>query len=168
MFNTFARCLFVLASSVISASAYAQVAMPVSPAPSGAPVAMPLGGVTCGELRDILTGQVMKNSCTGMVKVGGYSWYFGADGESCDTVCAARGGYNDATRTYAGSDGTDANCSNVATGFGLPTATAGGSAIGIGCFYTPTGGGTVRRATAATTSSSSSNSSVRRFCACNS
>ena len=41
-------------------------------------------------------------SCSG-ASVGGYCWYLSAQGASCDTACAAHGGYNAATLTYAGS-----------------------------------------------------------------
>src|SRR5262249_43149969 len=39
--------------------------------------------------------------------VGGFCWYKAANGVNCDATCAAAGRvYSDATRTYAGSDGT--------------------------------------------------------------
>ena len=55
----------------------------------------------------------------GGTSVGGYCWYFGAGGESCDTVCTGRGGCNiTGTRDYAGSAGSLANCQAVLTALG--------------------------------------------------
>jgi hypothetical protein len=57
----------------------------------------------------------------GGVLVGGFCWYAGVEGDSCDMACAAHGGCDLAgTRDYAGSGGTDAHCVAVlaALGFG--------------------------------------------------
>jgi len=66
---------------------------------------------------------------------GGYCWYFGADSASCDDVCASHGGYHEATRSYAGSDGSPSDCRGVLDSLGLAIddffETAQG---GIGCF----------------------------------
>ena len=73
-------------------------------------------------------------NCTG-VNVGGYCWYLGAEDQSCSEVCASHGGYHEATRFYAGSDGTNENCIQVLAAFGFSTGkfykTAQG---GLGCF----------------------------------
>lgn len=115
-------------------------------------------------------------TCSGDA-VGGYCWYFGTNNQSCDTVCTSHGGYNAATRTYAGSDGSSSNCGAVMTAIGAsnPTpvtavSTLGGiGGMGCGSDYTDTA--TTYRLTSTTTSSasSSSNSSLyfRRACACN-
>lgn len=50
--------------------------------------------------------------CSG-TKVGGYCWHMAPDRQSCAAVCSSRGGYNQATRTFAGSDGTFSNCLEV-------------------------------------------------------
>jgi hypothetical protein len=72
--------------------------------------------------------------CQG-VQVGGFCWYFGVDSASCQTVCASHGGYDEATRTYAGSAGSAANCRQVFQALGIPLGdfyeTSQG---GIGCF----------------------------------
>ena len=51
--------------------------------------------------------------------VGGVCWYMAGDeADNCNDVCAAVGRiYNEATRTFAGSDGTQANCAAVGTAF---------------------------------------------------
>ncbi len=64
------------------------------------------------------------SSCGG-VKVGGYCWYIGTMWIPCSSVCADRGGYHEATRTYAGSSGTDQNCWDVLTALGTPADTDG-------------------------------------------
>ena len=54
---------------------------------------------------------------------GGFCWFMGDSGASCDAACAIKGrAYDSATETYAGSGGTDANCVAVldALGFGGP------------------------------------------------
>lgn len=146
----------------------AQVHMPWKPA-AGSPVqrAWNSHGVSCGELIDRQSGQVLKNSCTGMVKVGGYNWYYGEAGQSCGTVCAAHGGYNEATRTYAGSDGTFQNCLNVAAVFGERNAGTDGQPISAaGCFVSTVDGKVHRRSVATTSTFQAGN--TLRFCACNS
>lgn len=55
--------------------------------------------------------------------VGGYCWYLGAQNESCDTVCATRGGNTMGTIQYTGSAGTDDNCIVVLNAVGAKTAT---------------------------------------------
>lgn len=62
--------------------------------------------------------------CAG-TRVGEYCWYLGAKGQSCDEVCAPHGGYHDATRFYAGSTGTNAQCTNVLNALGAPSGAAG-------------------------------------------
>jgi hypothetical protein len=73
-------------------------------------------------------------TCSG-TEVGGFCWYFGEENVSCNTVCATHGGYNDATRTYAGSSGSPENCRRVLVALNIALdeffETAQG---GIGCF----------------------------------
>jgi len=99
--------------------------------------------------------------CTG-VSVGGACWFV-ANGTSCDTECADNGlTYDEATRTYAGSDGTDAGCAALATAFSLPYTGSNVTDVGVGCFFDFEGGG--RRDLSPTTSAASA--VVWRFCAC--
>jgi len=74
------------------------------------------------------------STCNG-TEVGGFCWYFGDVNLSCNVVCALHGGYNDATRTYAGSDGSPNNCKTILTALNIIQddfyETAQG---GIGCF----------------------------------
>jgi hypothetical protein len=115
--------------------------------------------------------------CAG-TSVGGACWYYGDIGESCEVVCALYGGYDEATRTYAGSDGTDSNCSQVLDALGalpdtdgqLTTYTEG---QGLGCHVWVIALGTegVRaqwyRSLASTTpEAASADPWVRRACAC--
>jgi len=75
----------------------------------------------------------------GPAVVGGFIWYYGASAESCTTVCASHGGYHEATRTYAGSDGTDSNCWAVLSALGAPADTDGfihdSHGTYAGCFW---------------------------------
>lgn len=78
----------------------------------------------------------------GGVDVGGYCWYLGSDSTSCESVCASHGGYNEATRAYAGSNGSAANCQAVLSALGIPySAFYNTSQGGLGCFIIPTVGG---------------------------
>lgn len=79
-------------------------------------------------------------SCGG-VMVGCYCWYLSNTYGSCTQVCASHGGYHEATRTYAGSDGTDSNCWEVLVALGAPPDADGilyvGELrlVGLGCCY---------------------------------
>jgi len=57
--------------------------------------------------------------CGGAV-FAGICWHHGAENLSCAEVCAPYGGYHDATRTYAGSDGSSANCKDVLNALNIP------------------------------------------------
>jgi len=113
-----------------------------------------------------------KVATCGGVKVGGYCWYYGNDGQSCATVCSARGGYNSATQSYAGNTGTNANCNTVLTalaaGGGTSTADSMCNA-GLeyaGCVIEVTF--VLRgRCTNAATNASAAVAGYRRACACN-
>jgi hypothetical protein len=116
--------------------------------------------------------------CSG-VTVGGYCWYKATVAyQSCDTVCTNNGGYNDATDTYAGKNGTNSHCASVSQALGegnasvsatcssgIPSYGTNGGALGC-CFSSAYGNG---RCTGSTTTSTAtgSNYSVRRLCACN-
>jgi hypothetical protein len=106
-------------------------------------------------------------SCAGY-SYGGYCYYVGGSGNSCDTECAGRGGCNAAGVSSVGTN--DTNCSAVGSALGYPT--WGGPGLWgfgtIGCFVTNDGkgnlttwrestGGNCATPTAATT----------RICACN-
>lgn len=54
-------------------------------------------------------------------EVGGYRWYFGDPGMSCDATCASHGLTCDiiGTRDFAGSGGTNVNCQNVMDALGI-------------------------------------------------
>lgn len=68
---------------------------------------------------------------------GGFCWFVGTAGADCDTTCASVGRvYDVATRTYAGSDGSDANCAAVLSDLGVTSPFAGSVSCGngLGCF----------------------------------
>lgn len=114
------------------------------------------------------TPGVTVTACGG-TSVGGYCWYLGGYGESCDTVCASRGGYNAATASYAGQAGTNAQCNSVLVALGQASSVIDfscTSAAGSGCLRHSNGNRV--RCTNAVTTSSAANVSYARACACNS
>ncbi len=114
-------------------------------------------------------GVLVENVATcGGVSVGGYCWYLSAPSASCDSTCSAHGGYNEATRTFAGDQGANANCASV-----LDALLGSSAAVvdlwmcsngAIGC--TNLSADRWRCMNAATTSSSSW-TNIKRACACN-
>jgi cysteine-rich repeat protein len=111
-------------------------------------------------------------SILGPKSVGGYSWYLGLAGQSCNTTCAAKGlTYNTATLSYAGSGGSQAQCGNVVTAFGRTLWNATWScAQGWGCMNDSTQSQSQwcqSPATDATSPDSGSYSGICRYCACN-
>jgi len=129
----------------------------------------PLGVVTCGA------GCVFDTSeCVSSVSVGGYEWFLGAIGASCDTTCTAEGlVYDPATAAFAGSGGSDANCSAVLGALGRPGPVFGGNfGTAIGCVYGVTAGPSLigARDTSPTTSSAVAptmiGTQIQRACAC--
>jgi hypothetical protein len=109
------------------------------------------------------------NPCfAGGAVVGGVCWYKGIPGNSCFDVCTAVGvPYHLATRDFAGSAGTDANCTAVAQALtpGAPSAIAGNFTFGLGCFEDSVGVGGTRRDTSTTTASGNVGG-LARYCAC--
>ncbi|MFA5161950.1 MAG: hypothetical protein WC421_06860 [Elusimicrobiales bacterium] len=98
-----------------------------------------------------------------------FHWYAGTrgqggDGSSCTTTCSSHGGYNAATKTYAGSAGTDAHCQSVLNTLGITdTWSSPGCNQAIGCsFFIITTG----RCTVDTTADATAYNS-QRACACN-
>lgn len=71
---------------------------------------------------------------------GGHCWYLSEPGQTCDRLCLEYGGYDDATRTYAGSQGTDENCRFVLDVLNAPGSSVAPTDMGIvsaGCYYSP-------------------------------
>lgn len=114
----------------------------------------------------------IQSACTagGGSIVGGHCWIWGAEGANCtDTCSGASLSYSTITRSYAGSDGTDANCAQVLTALTGTAVTEGDVSIGTtidykGCYSS--GKKTAVRGQGATSEGSSS-SPERRVCACN-
>jgi len=100
--------------------------------------------------------------------IGGACWYLSAEGASCDTACSGRGGYNSATRTYAGSDGSNANCEavmNALLGVNGVAVTDGDFGVGgLGCGENSN---SRFREILTPTTSDASFGIVKRACACN-
>lgn len=100
---------------------------------------------------------------------GGYCWYRSASSQSCTDVCSTHGGYNAATRTYTGDQGTNANCGSVMNGLGSPAGTSATSssdckdgAQNSGCSFSLSSN--MRCTNGATTAGYAGN---QRACACN-
>lgn len=101
--------------------------------------------------------------------LGGACWYL-APGTGCDGVCPALGLRSSAaTRSYAGSDGTLAACSDVLGLLGLPPAVdADCGSVGLpgtGCSFVPDFGLSLR-CTAPPTTPDASDPGIYRACAC--
>jgi hypothetical protein len=123
--------------------------------------AQTLGTLACGGGCVFDTSQC--KACPGRT-VGGFCWIVGASNTSCTSACASNSlTYHDATRTYAGSSGTDGNCQAVADAFSYPyTVFFGTGSSGLGCFAS--GIQLIRDVN--TTSPDASQPGVLRFCAC--
>ena len=109
-------------------------------------------------------------SCpSGGVSVGARCWYSNVSSVSCDALCASVSlTYDEATLTYAGSDGSFANCNAVLSALGAAATSAGdaaGCSAGLGCMYDSNGPGRTRCTSPATTSSASA-ANTMRACAC--
>lgn len=98
--------------------------------------------------------------------VGGFCWFLGSIGQSCDEVCTDNERtYHSATDTYAGSSGSLANCQAVMNDIGVIGAGVDNNSCvdAVGCFTT---GGAIIRCTLPPTTSFASNALDRRLCAC--
>jgi len=94
----------------------------------------------------------------------GACWF--ADIGSCDAICTANGRvYSEATRTVAGSDGTDANCQALINAFGIVQPFNPSYACGPAAGCAADTSISARCATPATTSDASCGSCIR-ICAC--
>jgi hypothetical protein len=109
-------------------------------------------------------------ACTG-AEVGGACWFLGI-GLDCNEVCAFEGlAYSEATRTFAGSDGTAAACEAVLDGVGAPAASVSDADCesvgipGIGCALLLEFGLSVRCTTPPTVADAG-HFDVARACAC--
>jgi hypothetical protein len=101
-------------------------------------------------------------------EVGGFCWYLGAENRSCTDVCASHGGYHEATRFFAGSDGSNDNCMAVLGALGYPSGQFSETLQGgIGCFAVISIETFRLRDTQPTTASATSGTpGRRRVCAC--
>jgi hypothetical protein len=103
--------------------------------------------------------------------VGAGCWYL-APGISCDEMCEIAGlRYSEATRTFAGSDGTLGHCNAVLDALGFPSAVdfgcaGAGEQQGFGCFYATELGPPSIRCTAPATTADAEHFDAGRACAC--
>jgi hypothetical protein len=111
--------------------------------------------------------RAVRGGTTPSAVVGGYRWFLGGGGASCDDTCTAQGlVYSAATLSYAGSGGTDANCNAVLDALAVPNISfLDGGPGGVGCFYCGPGCERNRDLTP-TTSSATYPIIVQRACAC--
>ncbi len=126
----------------------------------------------------LLAGEATLCSCSsgscadeGGVEVGGKCWFLGATSDGCDTTCEDAGlVYDEATRTYAGSDGTWAQCQAVMDALDKTSPEYddfgdNGCSDGFGCFLEPNVK-TRARCTSPPTDATTSAGNARRACAC--
>ncbi len=139
-------------------------------ATSSAPAdAMPATADAAVALADAMATSPDGGACpSGGAALGDSCWYLGGEGESCDTVCAGVALVaTDATRTFAGSDGTDENCNAVLDALQVPNPgfVEGQAGYGGGCTYNQSFGSRIRWATPAT-ANDAGDSSNAPACAC--
>lgn len=118
------------------------------------------------RLIDSFQGTTKK--CSG-TEVGGYCWYMSTVFGECETICSEHGGYSAVTRTYAGDQGTNAQCDAVLIALGSSdlngTSASSSCSQGTGCTYTSSGGNT-RCTNIATSSTAIEMNFGTRACAC--
>lgn len=123
-----------------------------------------------GDGSKFLVKDATAGTCPGpapcQATTGGFCWFLGALGASCDDTCSSNVRVCDAaTTTYAGSGGTGAQCSMVMMDLGVTDAFAGDFLAADGCFDQPsiprTGRGILT-----TTCAASAPPNGRRACAC--
>jgi hypothetical protein len=105
----------------------------------------------------------------GGVEVGPACWWLSAFSESCDDLCGGFGlVYDGATSSYAGRNGTTANCQSVLDALDAPgdVVIAVNGNNGFGCYYTTFLTPGRQRDQVSATSSSASSSAFRHACAC--
>ena len=103
--------------------------------------------------------------CSG-VQIGGACWYQSGPGQSCKSVCSARGGYDSATKSYAGSGGSNAKCQSVLDGLGLGKGKVNTmTGKGYGCFLNSLSSTRIRDKK--NTDDGASSTGAVRACACN-
>jgi hypothetical protein len=118
-----------------------------------------LGACTLGCNPDCTCTQLPCEATTG-----GYCWFLANTNQNCDDACADTGRvYDPATATYAGSSGTDANCTSVMNDMGV--AGAAGPVPGTSCGCCGVLSGFVRF-TDPTTSTCNPGAGGARACAC--
>jgi hypothetical protein len=122
----------------------------------------------------VLSGDYQNQSCTDTCAgqyVGGYCWYLTSPGQSCTSACSSHGGCNLAgTKNYAGSSGTNAQCTAVARTLGISDGAEAitnghGAYYAYGCSYDHQPR-LLKRFVPTATTCGASNSLTRRICAC--
>ena len=135
-----------------------------------ASIGLPAGSLSCDSCQLDASGCVPLDCADmGGVEVGGACWFASAAGASCGDTCSAAGMvYDDATRTYAGSEGTNGACEQVWAALvgACPVVSEASCGQGFGCFLTNFGMDYVRCTSPATTSEAASIVGSIRACAC--
>lgn len=130
-------------------------------------------GGSCGTARPfvcIVDPVEDSHTCVGKggVEVGGACWFLSAGGEGCGYTCADLGMFYDGlTETYAGSTGSNGNCTAVLDALtGVTAAAPTTQANAMGCYkIAGTANGTRYRGTT-TTTAYAQGTSTERACAC--
>ncbi|MFY0572357.1 S8 family serine peptidase [Archangium lansingense] len=98
------------------------------------------------NLRAAFNSLSAPGACTaGGVSIAGGCWYLGGFDQSCQDVCASRGGYSSLTASYVGAPsqgGSVSNCQQVLTALGYPgavTAVTRSDSLALGCHRWSTG-----------------------------
>ena len=117
---------------------------------------------------DVVISIEVTPACGG-TPISDYCWYLGLSGQSCSEVCGEHGGYHDATRYYAGSDGSLGNCHDVLNGLLVDAISVTDSSFpsGLGCaaYFEPPNTFIGYRFLTPTTEGSS-DPDILRACAC--
>lgn len=149
------------------------VEIPTQPQPQRYTItAASAGGTVSTEIYIGVVSSLPPCVTHGGVQVAGVCWYRSQINESCAQACAALGGYHPATATYAGSGGSDGNCTQVLralfnpflpTAIGTPSLHGAGN---LGCGIDMGLTGNPYRLTSATSANASA-WFFQRACACN-
>lgn len=106
-------------------------------------------------------------ACVGAM-VGGYCWLMTTtSSESCTTRCSSHGGVHNATRYYAGSYGSSANCQAVLVALGETVSSMISEVVDVGCYRGNTSGRLVGSIFTTYSAGANSGGASRRACACN-
>ena len=132
-----------------------------------------LGAIVDGCVDSVVTATPATTTTTTTIPcaatVGGFCWFKGVNGANCNTTCAAVGRvYSDATRDFAGSNGSAANCTAVAQAIqpSAFNATPASSDGGYGCVDLDLNNNGATTWIFSPVTDATSSFSAARYCAC--